>query len=350
VRALVCLPLTLLTASCGNYWLLGEPLPPPCVKQIFWFDADQDGWGDADGGTELRCEGVTETFLTATNGLDCDDDDAGIGGKTGAACPFEVAGEEGLVTGFVAGQTEFLAIHGLADPVFYTEAETTCSEVWGGRTRTAGADTVDTADDVWETVGTLATFGGSSELAELQLEVEKSLDDPSIVWPVFSGFVGVTYDGVFVDGVWDSDAGDWETAPHWDGGWDWTGESDVTLNSIGWCNDELTPSDFYPEQNPADPATSDNFEQELPRLRVSLVLPLSGEWCLGVGADSLPAVTDDSGTDTGAGDTAEPEEIDDGRPGYSETVSHFVCQRPVADTTLYEGMTLGELPVEGSGE
>lgn len=339
MRALVALPLTLLMTSCGNYWLLGEPLPPPCLKKTFWFDSDQDGWGDANGGTELRCEGVTETFLTATNGLDCDDDDAGIGGRTGAACPLEVAGEDGLITGFVSGQYEFLAIHGLAEPVFYTEAETTCAEVWGGRARTAGAETIETTDDVWESVGSLATFAGSSELAELQLEVEKALDDPSIVWPVFSGFIGVSYSGEFIKGVWDSVGGEWATEPHWEGGWTWMGDSEVTLESIGWCDDELTPSDFYPEQNPADPATEDNFEQELPRLRVGLVLPLSGDWCLGVGADALPPVTPDAGNDSGITDTAE---VEDDRPGYSETVSHFVCQRPVPDTALYVGMTLGD--------
>ena len=322
-------PFLPLVAACGNYWVLDESLPSPCEKRLFFTDTDGDGWGDPYGVVEERCNGDVERQLTATNGRDCDDSVAGITGRVGSVCPNQLAqGDAVELTGVVYGDREFLVVHGGAAPEFYGNVVQHKCRAWGGGVQTAGQDTETTDDDTWEPAGDLATFASRDEWDQVQIAIDRALDESTAEWPVFAGFVGVGWSG--------------DVSREWVGSWDWLDgdeQSSFSLESIPYCDEQPTPGDILPKMTPEDPLHGPTFEQQLPKWRLSLVKPYGSDWCWGLPSAALPP-SDSSGSDTGI--------AADGMPAYTLTNAHYICERPQPNEEQWEGTSIG--PVDSGAD
>ncbi len=237
-----------LMAGCGASWTLreGDTLPIGCMSTWMYLDADADGWGDPDVPPQLLCAADQAAGLTATNGRDCDDSDPNVTGLVGQVCPAAfVAASAGTVEagGVVLESVELAWVHGpvgapWVDPVV---AESTCA-AWG-----PGA--------------TLASFDDASHLVPVQDRV-----DIAIGTRTFAAWVGVLWQG-------DLDDGAWVTAD---------GVGDTLLGAeLAWCEGEPGPADFWPDLRVEDPEGEAVMNDGLTDVRLALVAPAAGGWCLG---------------------------------------------------------------------
>lgn len=307
------LPSLVVLAACGSSWQIrkDEVLEIGCPEKYFYPDADGDGWGDASAEPVASCEPLREQDLTAANGRDCDDGDPTITGRVGAICPEGLLASSSTISfgGVLFADQEFVFVHGGSTPVAsYAMATTSCQE-WSGS---------DLVDDDWVPRGSLATFNALAELVAVQDELEAQVQAGT--FGVFAGYVGIGWEGGLQTGAWS-----------------WLDDSgDNLINQIPWCSGALKPADFFPRLNPDDPEHIPALEEAMGALRLALVLPENGNWCLGMPRDAIP-VDIRQQLDDDTADLSDPVVAAFAR--YTRTEGHFVCERPKPDPSRYQEYT-----------
>jgi hypothetical protein len=263
----------LLGSGCGYYWELREGIETGCVdSQAYFMDADDDGWG-APADYIMACEGDIQSNYVSRNGLDCDDSDPMVTGKTGAICPQGLISGDVEFTGIVGIDREYVVVHESAELVTATTAELACgASGWGGD---------------------LARLSDEGERILITDELENSG-----VTSEFAGFMNI--------GTEDNKSWSWlatddgPAAEAFD-------QVDVGAN---WClGVEPTPSKYAVEG-------SASYSAELSSARLALVVR-DGFWCFG------------SPEQTYALNNEDPED-------YTLKKAHFICERSKPNPADYE--------------
>ncbi len=290
MRTLLLVPLIAM-AGCGSYWDIraGEDLPIGCANLLnYYLDVDGDGWGQAGAPTPL-CEPDVAEGLTASNDLDCDDDDNQITGQVGSLCPEDLDPEgTSCYAGLLRGDSEFLVTCGSSPTQRYSIAESRC-HAWSGQETEEGVP-------------------GHRGLAQLESEVEVFdvvawLEDLPEVQPGFAVFVDLRWDG-------DLDSGSWR----WPDG--------SSPDSIAPCGgSEPGVDDFYPALVPGDPNAEPTLEEHKDEVRLALVWD-GTSWCRGTPDEGDAAI-------------------------YDHQSAHYLCERPRPDLSQYEERPLGEDDADG---
>lgn len=277
VSAALALATTVWLTGCGSYWDLreGQKLAISGKRLNYYIDEDGDGWGRPDSAPTPLDAPDPSKQLTASNALDCDEQDRLVTGRTGALCPTEIGGGSPEVSGQVVGQSEFVATWGSSPTLHFSEGGFQC-EAW------AGGPT----PDVPET----AHYG----LASLETANEYN--------SVVDWLAGLTTGPMsfWVDLVWNGDleAGQWE----WPDG--------TVPTYVPACGGvEPHPADLYPDLVLGLPEADETLAAHLPHMRLALVYD-GTEWCRGV-----------------------PEAK--GGP-YGPRDAHVVCERYTPSLRLYE--------------
>ncbi|NCG21407.1 MAG: hypothetical protein GWP91_20545 [Rhodobacterales bacterium] len=307
-----------LLAGCGSYWDIrdGDELAYGCVERYFYPDADSDGWGDSFAEGEVLCDPDVERGLTVSNDRDCDDEDDSITGRANANCPVDLLpplnNVEPAYEGAVFNQSEFVFVYGADTRITNAPSASGACRSWG----------INASHNYHElAVGQLATFGSQPELAAILDAIRDQAETNGI--GIYAGFVGIK---------WDNDEN------HLVGAWTFTDDSDDALIQTGlnWCNGEPMPADFFPNLNGGSgerlgvPSHIDAINDALPGLRLTLVLQESGDFCLGLPRDAIPA---DVLVDIEAGDLSDPFVAELAR--YQGDEAHFVCKRGKPDPANY---------------
>lgn len=242
--------------------------------ELLWPDADRDGWG-SDAAPSCTVDGPS-----ATNGLDCDDDDRDVTGRTSVLCPADLGERDGVAT-TVSGPSEFVVVWDPTDPVPPPGANDRCGPLgWGGD---------------------LATFADAPTVVTVQEQVEARAE-------VWWGHVGVAWDGPTLD----------------NGAWSWIDDADdgVIVQAFSWCNGMIPgPEDFYPLLNPDNPSHAQQINDELDTFRLALHYDPDDGWCLGV--PPLEEIPSDPVL---------------AAAGYGSGRAHFICRRETPDPEDYSGM------------
>jgi hypothetical protein len=288
------LPVALLV-GCGSYWDLREgALGPPldCQSLLnYYTDADGDGWGErGSAGDEPAptplCAPDVAAQLTATNAMDCDDNDPLVGAKIGN-CPVEFAsGDPESMLGLEYGGAEYLLALPDNEQVRHTVAGAQC-ESWSG-VLTEGAPEGDRG---------LAVLSDAAEMKEIQDRIDELQPTGPLEF-----FVGIR---------WDDEQGGW----FWD-----NPEQTNAEGATGYCN--VTPpelSEFAPFLN-LDALEPEVRERFIEQTRLALIRQESGSWCIGVPPVVLEPL-------------AEGEEWDE---SSSPEYANFICERPSPDPLSYE--------------
>ena len=231
------------STGCGDDSDLPEPIDVGCSNMAsYYLDSDGDDWGEP-GSDILLCRADHETGYTASNGLDCDDDDPSVTGQAGSVCPDQMVPGGVDYAAVVHGSTEFVAVHSDTAVISAAAAAATCGPWgWGGH---------------------LATFDSQADLDAVQGVLEDL--------EVYSGFVDIE---------WDVTAQEWV----------WSDGSALDPSSVGWCSGSPPlPEDFDPH---LDPQQLD-YEERVADIRLAVVKNDWG-WCFGEPRDALPF-----GLDTG---------------------------------------------------
>lgn len=275
--------LALLAAGCGSYWDIreGEVLDIGCADLLnYYLDLDGDGWGQAGTEPTALCEPNLQDGLTASNALDCDDEDADITGQVGLVCPAELDPQgTPCYSGLVFGDSEFVVTCGDSSPQRFTAAEQLCDS-W------ATDETTGSVEEAGH--HGLATLEADFERVEV---LESWLEGLSEVEAGFSIFVDLRWTGE-LDG----------------GAWAWP--SGAAPDGIPPCGGtEPTVADFYPNLIPSDPNAQETLEEHKGEVRSVLVFDGNG-WCRGTPSD--------------------------GGEAYDHQTSHYLCERPRPDLTLHE--------------
>ncbi|MBX2799818.1 MAG: hypothetical protein KTR31_19220 [Myxococcales bacterium] len=278
-------------AGCGSYWDLrkGDTLPLGCANLLnYYLDVDGDGWGQQGSLPTPLCEPDPDQGLTASNHLDCDDENPDITGRVGAVCPEDLEdGGAACFDGLVFGDSEFVVTCGDSSVQRYSVAEDRC-HAWAG-TQTSSLPEQD------EGQRGLATLEADFEQVQVLEDWLESIED---VGPGFA---------VFVDLRWQ---GDLQT-----GGWAWP--SGVVPEELPACGgEEPTVADFFPSLIPGDPNAVDTLEAGIEEVRLALILTGNG-WCRG---------TPDDGGDL----------------RYDHQQAHYLCERPRPDLAHFEERPLAE--------
>ena len=268
------------SAGCMSIYDTRDPVQLKSVR-TWYLDEDGDGWGAPEGDGLLAEAG--EGSYTATNAMDCDDDDARVTAKLGSVCPSAMALE---YLPHVYADGEYLASLGTTDVSLATAAANLCASGWGG-----GAD--------------LATFDSNDERNSLTDALDAALDPEE----AFAAFVGLIWSGEISEGEWM-----------------WSDGSTYALDQPAFCGDsEPTAGDLLPQceaapdncdgdENGDKDGVVNDADDAVAVLRLSLVR--AGEdWCFGSPAFGL------------AGEQSDP--------AYTATRAHFVCERPAPDTSEY---------------
>ncbi|MEQ1564702.1 MAG: hypothetical protein ABMA64_03605 [Myxococcota bacterium] len=252
VGTLALLPL----AGCWSYWDLreGEELEIGCAGYLYnWYpDADGDRWGDPGSVPTPSCAPDEANGLTASNDLDCDDNDATITGKTAAICPSQMAGGlASCVRGVRQGQSEYVLTCEDTPMIPFAQGEQDCL-AWAG----------------WETPESVELDPeGHHGLASLDTDFEYNT---LVAW--LDEQVGSIPTAVWVDVRW---SGDLQT-----GGWAWPdGTAPTFVPACGGI--EASPADFWPDLVPGLPESDAALTEHLDEVRLALVFDGSG-WCRGV--------------------------------------------------------------------
>lgn len=242
-------------AGCGSYWDLrkGESLDVGCAGlKNFYPDADGDKWGEPDSIPTQACTADEAAGLTASNDLDCDDDDEGITGRAGAICPTQMVG--GLATcveGLRQGGSEFVGTCGETPLVAFGQAAQDC-QAWAGWETPEAVDEGRVGHRGLASLETDFEFNGVTDWIEQQ--------------------VGSVPTAVWVDLRWSGSVTD--------GSWAWPDGSAPTL--VAPCGgDETLPGDFWPELVPGVGGADDSLEAHLDEVRAALVWNGTA-WCRGV--------------------------------------------------------------------
>jgi hypothetical protein len=250
-------------SGCGSYWDLrkGEELPIGCAGLLNWYtDADGDQWGDPGSSPTARCGPDQASQLTASNALDCDDDDPGITGQVGALCPTDMfSGANGTgsscVAGIQSGESEFVATCTGSPLVGFTMAQQDCA-AWSGW--------------VTDPAAAAAGTGGQHGLASLQTDFEY---DDVVTW-LETVAAGQPL-AVWGDLQW---SGSIETAS---GAWQWPDNGGTAPNWIPPCGGtEVGPVDFWPDLVLGLPETDQAIQESLGEIREALVYD-GASWCRG---------------------------------------------------------------------
>jgi hypothetical protein len=336
--------LALILAGCGSSWVFRateafeDPPPTDCQRSVFYKDVDGDGWGDPSGEFDELCEPSIELGFTASNGLDCVDDDALTTGEVGQMCPAEFH-ETTAWQGVVDASSELVVVHGNDTEVTrYTIADTIC-EAWGGQEYTAPE--AEDGEGTYVVRGSLATFGSAEQRDSVQQAIFDSVTtDPK----VYAGFIGL---------AWDDTTSDWT----------WVDDTDDAFIESGfdYCGDKPTLADVFPTLDTGNPEHAALFEQEKGRVRLALIMQDAGDtmeastFCLGLPPSAIPENLesqiptpfdqpeipnpDTSDTDPFVADTSSA----DNRPVvsgviryYQNTEAHYICERtPIPDPSQY---------------
>lgn len=261
MRGALLVSLTAL-AGCGSYWDLraGEELPIGCAGVLNWYhDADGDGWGDPSSAPTPRCGPDPDNELTASNALDCDDDDDGVTGRVGALCPSEMfTGANGTGSACVAGLqgdgVEFVTTCTGSPLVGFTMAQQDCA-AWAGWITPEAAEAGATGDHG------LASLETDLELAAVVEWLEGVANkEPMAVW------VDLRWNGTIESGS---------------GSWEWPDDGGTAPNGIPPCGGtEVGPVDFWPDLVLGVPESDAALEESLGEVRQALVYDGS-EWCRG---------------------------------------------------------------------
>ena len=106
-------------------------------ENLFFADADGDGWGDPDDPGQLAEEQPADT---ARNNRDCDDGDAAVTGRTGVICPQQLL-EVTAFAPIATGGSEFIVVRAPTDLVSAGFSDDACGPFgWGGRLATFTSD------------------------------------------------------------------------------------------------------------------------------------------------------------------------------------------------------------------
>jgi hypothetical protein len=243
--------------ACGEHWELSEPLEGDCrVLHTFHLDGDGDGWGREDEVAQL-CGPDAASGYAASNGLDCDDDDPGVGaGMAGASCPGDlvtVASGESTVLAAAAGGFEALVVYGAGVELSPELAAQACVR--------------------WSAPGAPASVG----------VLPGAASEPAEIWAMESGgravWTAIRWQGALEgEGL----AGSWDGA--WRGAWVTPGGAEAS-SIWPWCGAAPTPAALAPELSPEDPGAGAAWEDALRRGR-AVVRP-GPEPCLEVQAPGV---------------------------------------------------------------
>ena len=288
------LPIMLIVAGCGSNWDLrkGAQGPPLQCESLlnYYVDEDGDGWGERGDGEDPQPQPLCapKGTLSATNAMDCDDNDADIGAKVGN-CPSEIAdGDPEAVVGFVRGESEYLFALPDNEEVRHTDAAMKCTS-WAGQP-TADAPPGDRG---------LAVLTDFAEVQDVFNTLDAALEELGV-----SGTPAL-----FVGMRWDEPTGGWV--------WDDADRTPPT-GDIGFCNNqEPDLMAFAPYLNEND--LRDNqpaaFDLLVETSRLALVRN-GNSWCLGVPPYDLTAPGGVS-------------------PENSPEYANYMCERPAPDPAGY---------------
>ena len=266
--------ITLGLAACHTDFRSEFKLPEDCERQLFFEDNDGDGWGEPGAASMELCQADSDAKLTARNNLDCDDTNVEVTGLIASICPerLVVGGAEYL--GMQEVGSEFAAVLPTADysHVGDTTVETTPLTFASGAASACGPSG-------WG--GHLATFSDLTEFGSVTDRLDEVVGDS-----YYAAWIGLEPAGA---------------------GWKWedaeAGEG-MQVNEVGLC-------DAFDAPDPEGPDAG---------VRLALVKPEGGEWCLGFPSD------------------ANPDDLEEGELAYEDRAAHSLCERkpPLA----------GEYPVD----
>lgn len=146
----------ILAAACSSNWQ-SYGIDTACQEQLWFVDADADGWGSPDIEGVLACTGGdTDANPLVRNDRDCDDAEALVTGRSGSICPDQlVAGADPTeFTPSIIGN-EFIAVHESTPVVWPGAGADSCGPLgWGGSLATFGTigtleGVLDSVPDVW---------------------------------------------------------------------------------------------------------------------------------------------------------------------------------------------------------
>jgi hypothetical protein len=267
--------ISFLSMGCSKY-VTEKVLPTGCTDTTYYLDADQDGWGSAEG--ESMCAPKEEH--TARNQLDCDDSNPQTTGKVGSVCAEDAVKGANEIATKVFGTREYAAVIGetLSGSA---AAAGSCGEYgWGGR---------------WgeDLPGGLATFPNMQGMFRLINEIDTRFSEDDLNRRHFAAWIGV---------VANADATDWEFER------DNSSLSDASAepfnpSEMGYCGGDS------PEM--ASFGTSPK--------RLALVRTYdTGDWCFGKPSDANP-------TEAGAVVSVT----------YTDLAANFICERPRPDVRCF---------------
>jgi hypothetical protein len=255
VEVLVRIVLPLLAGAVGLAGCVSDfrpkfVLPSDCDRQLFFTDADGDGWGDPDGAFEALCQADPEASLTARNNLDCDDGDPVNTGRIGTLCPANlVPGGSAFKVLAVSGR-EAVAV--LPSDRFQGGGETTPLKWANGAAQACGPTG-------WG--GGLVTFANLTEFAAVTDAIAADMPDSGY----YAAWVGL---------VPSADQRAWV----WDGR-----EGGLNLAEVGFCNPDDMP----------DPADTSHADRRLAVIRRAHTT----RWCFGYPSDANPSTIGDGGVE-----------------------------------------------------
>jgi hypothetical protein len=233
----------LLTTGCVSNFDLRESLTLGTADSIFYFDEDEDGWGDPN--TEPQLLDQAEGLYTASNERDCDDSDPLVTARLGPACPADLVGDS---TEFVSYRyvSEFVAVHSSTNLVLQTNAQTACGgSGWGGALAHFDED---------------IEFSGMQEALDAVLAAESN----------YAGFIGVMWDSTSEDWVWEQGEG-------------------LSLSGGDFCGDGApTLLEAFPQCDTINDPCAEIWDDLIDSLRLALVRE-SGSWCVGLAEDAYTA-------------------------------------------------------------
>jgi hypothetical protein len=264
LRSLVPLIVVALGVSaCLSDYRSKYKLPQDCDRQVFFEDLDEDGWGDPDGAAAELCEADPGAMLTARNNLDCDDDNPEITGLIASICPerLVVGGAEFL--GMQEVGSEFAAVLPTADfsHVNDTGIETTALTFAAGAASACGATG-------WG--GGLATFNDLTEFGSVTDRLDAVVGDS-----YYAAWIGLVPSGT-----------SWKWADAEPG-------AGMQVDEVGFCDSLNAPKPDGPDAG----------------VRLALVKPEGGEWCLGFPSD------------------ANPDDLAEGELEYGARAAYSLCER-----------------------
>lgn len=250
-------------AACHTDFRSEFKLPEDCERKLFFEDIDGDGWGDPDGDSSELCEADGAASITARNNLDCDDTNEEITGLVGSICPDRLVAGGAEYLGVQEVGSEFAAVLPTADysHVGDTGVATTPLIFADGAASACGATG-------WG--GGLATFNDLTEFGS----VTDRLDE----------IVGTSYYAAWIGLEPAGASWKWEDADAGDG---------MQVNEVGLCNAADAPDPEGPDSG----------------VRLALVKPAGGSWCLGFPSD------------------ANPDDLEEGELAYEDRAAHMLCER-----------------------